>query len=195
MGKMAGTVDERNGRRIWGGVEHILKAMKLLVGQRVEKGLKQHHGFTEAGVQVVVDGVQQIPILIRTQGFAGCQFFRGRCEAGVQFFDEIGESGNLVCELGLTSQQDTAEEIVENSDTLAAGMLEVLGVEGREIGSEAKMLGVIEHRAQQAIHRKKKSVTESRSNGQNLICFGSAARAAHAESFVQIHTEHRVGGF
>lgn len=195
MGKMPGTVEERNGRRVWGGVEHILKAMELLVGQSVEKGLEEHHGFAEAGVQVVVDGVEQIPVLIRTEGSVGCQFFRGGCEAGVQFFDEIGESGNLVRELGFTSQEDAAEEIVEKSDTLAAGMLEVPGVERGEIGSDAKVLGVLEHRAQQALYRKGKSVAESRSNRENLICFGSAAGAAHGESFVKIHAEHGVRGF
>jgi hypothetical protein len=195
MGKMPGTVEERNGRRVWGGVQHILKAMDLLVGQSVEKGLEKHHGFTEAGVQVVVDGVEQIPVLIRTGGSVGCQFLRGGCEAGVQFFDEIGESGHLVRELGLTSQEDAAEEIVEKSDTLAAGMLEVPGVERGEIRSGAKVLGVVEHRTQQALHRKGKSVAESRSNRENLICFGSAAGAAHTESFVKIHTEHGVSGF
>lgn len=98
-------------------------------------------------------------------------------------------------ELGLTSQQDAAEEVVEKSNTLTARMLEVLGIERREIRSDAKMLGLIEHRAQQAGHRKRKSVAESRSHEKNLICFGSAARAAHSESFVQVHTEHGVRGF
>jgi hypothetical protein len=195
MGKMPGTVDERNRRRVWGGAEHILKALELLVGQSVKKRLEEHHGFTEAGVQVVVDGVEQVPALIRAEGFVGCQFVRGRCETGIQFFDEIGESGNLVSELGLTSQEDAAEEIVEKSDTLAAGMPEVLGVERGEIGSDAKVFRMIEHRAQQAIHRKGKSVAESRSNRENLICFASAASAAHAESFVEIHAEHGVRGF
>lgn len=75
MGKMPGT-DEGEGRRVWRSVEHTLKTMELLVRQDVKKGLEKHYSFTEAGVQVVVDGVQKIPVLIRMERVARCQFFR-----------------------------------------------------------------------------------------------------------------------
>ena len=40
MGKMPGPVDERKGGRVRRRVEHILKAIELLVWQSVEKGLQ-----------------------------------------------------------------------------------------------------------------------------------------------------------
>ena len=63
-------------------------------------------------------------------------------------------------ELGLTSQEDAAEEIVEKSDTLATGIWKLSGFERGDIRSDAKVFRMVQHRAQQAIHRKGESLLQ-----------------------------------
>src|SRR5271169_415879 len=142
MGKMAGATGRgaaRGGRLILKG---RLKAGQLRFREGMKKGLKEDDRLAQAGIQVVMDRVEHFPIAIRMKGIPGGQLFRGGLKAGIKFIDQIGEGGNLVNELRFARQKDSAEEIIEESHALTAGILKILCLERSEIGDSAKMLGV-----------------------------------------------------
>ena len=145
MGKMAGANRNCRGRRDRLGFQSAPEAGELCVGQSMEKRLEKHYGLAEAGVEVIVDGVEQFPFAFRVKGFATCEFFGGGRKTGIEFIDQIGERGNFVQKLGFAGKEHFAQEVVETSHTLAAGILEVCGVERSQIGGGAEMLGVLEH--------------------------------------------------
>jgi hypothetical protein len=95
MGKMTGASGEgrRSGRTV---LKSGLKTGELLLGKGVKKGLEKHDGFTQAGVQVVMNGVEQFPLAIVWEGVADGKFFSRGNEAGVELVDEIRENGDLV---------------------------------------------------------------------------------------------------
>jgi len=102
-----------------------LKTLQLSFGKGVEKGLEQHHGLTQAGIQVVVDRIQQFPITVRMQGIPASQILRRRSEVRLKVFHEIGEGGDFIRELRFASEQNPAEKVVKERDTLAARVLEI----------------------------------------------------------------------
>lgn len=79
------------------------------------------------------------------KGFAAGEFFDGGLKTGIKFIGQIGERGNLVQKLGFAHKEHFAEEVVETRHMLAAGILEVCGVERSQFGGGAEMLGVLEH--------------------------------------------------
>jgi hypothetical protein len=76
MGKMSGARNQAGGRSVR-FVDGRLEIWELRVRERMEKRLEKDDRLTKAGIQVVMDGVQQFPIAIWTNGFPGSQFFRG----------------------------------------------------------------------------------------------------------------------
>jgi hypothetical protein len=95
-----------------------------------------------------------------------------------------------VGKLRLASEKNPAEEIVEQDDALAAGMLKILCVERNEGGRNPEMLGVLQHYVEQRLERMREALTPSRSHGQHLIGFGVPPVAPQAESFIQMDAEH-----
>lgn len=59
MGKMAGANRNCSGARGWLGFQGAPEAGELCVGPSMEKGLEKHYGLAEAGVEVIVDGVEK----------------------------------------------------------------------------------------------------------------------------------------
>jgi hypothetical protein len=59
MGKMAGANRNCSGGRGRWGFQGVPKAGELCVGQSMEKRLEKHYGLAEAGVEVIVDGVEK----------------------------------------------------------------------------------------------------------------------------------------
>jgi hypothetical protein len=128
MGKMPGAGGEGRGRAA-GIVESGLKTDQLWIRESVEKGLKEDNRLAKTGIQVVVDRIQQLPIPIWMQGFPGGQLFRRRLKAGMEFFDEIRQGRDFMSELRFPSEEDSAEQVIEESNALAAGVLKILRVE------------------------------------------------------------------
>jgi len=194
MGKMPGTSGDRCGGGSGLRFESGLEAAQLRLRKSMKKGLKEDDRLAQAGIEIVVDGVQKLPIAIRLKGLTGGELFHRGLEAVIQLLDKIGEGRDLVKELRFTREEDFAEEVIEPSDALALGILKVFRGERDEIRSSAKVLGVFEHGTEYGTQRVGQSFTKSRSNGENLISLGTAATAAHAEGFIQAYTEHGVGG-
>ena len=73
-------------------------------------------------------------------------------------------------ELGLTSKKDAAKKIIEASNALATRMLEILRVQGSEIRCDRKMFCVFKHGPQNRDQRPRKTLAQSWSYGENLVC-------------------------
>jgi hypothetical protein len=195
MAKMAGARGGEGGRGSGLCVQSGLEAGQLGLWKSMEKGLKEDNRLAQAGVQIIMDSVEGLPLALWVQGLAVGESCHGGVETAIQFIDEIGEGRDLVKELGFAGEQDLAEEVIEASDALALGILKILRGERGEIGSRTKMLGVFEHGAEQGVERKGESLTKGRGNREELVSLGVAATAAHAEGFIQTYTEHGVGYF
>src|SRR5271156_142712 len=99
MGKMPWTRDSRRGSVTRTIPEGRLKADQLRIRKGVQKGLEQDCRFTEAGVEVVVDGVEQFPIDIRLEGISTGEILGRGFKAGIQLVHQICQRGDLVGEL------------------------------------------------------------------------------------------------
>ena len=148
MGKMtsangdwSGGISQLNGQR-------GLKVHQLRTGKSMEKGLKENDTLPEAGIEIIVYGVKRFPLAVRVKRQPAGEFFHGSAEIAVQFIDKFSEGSNLVKKLGFTREQDLAEQVIESSDALAPGTLEILRNERGKVGSGTKMLGVFQHGAQ-----------------------------------------------
>ena len=161
----------------------------------MQEGLEEHHGLPQAGVEIVMDGIEGFPIAFRVRRLAVGESLHRGVETAIQFIDKIGEGGNLVKELGFSGEEDLAEEVIEPRDPLAPGILKILRGQRGKIGSGAKMLGVFEHRVEQRAKREGEPLTEGGGNRKYLISLGVSTMAAHAKGFVQTYTEHGVGSF
>ena len=195
MGKMTGADGDRCGGDSRLNLQRGLEAGELRLGKSMEKRLEEDDGLAQAGIEIVVDRVKQFPIVLRLNGLAAGKFFHGGLEGGMELIDKIGEGRDFVKELGFAREENPAEEIIEASDALTPGVLKILRVERGEIGSGAKMLGVLEHGMKQGMKRVGQPLTKSRSNTENLIGLGIATATAHAERFIQAYTEHGIGSF
>jgi hypothetical protein len=143
MGKMASASAEGCGTG--GVVQSELKSGQLSLGKRMKKGLEDNHSFTKAGIQIVMDGIEQFPVAVGTEGITTGQVFSGGLEGGIKLLHKIRQRGELMRELGLAGKQDPAEHIIEEGNTLATRMLEILRVQRSQIGSNPKMFCVLEH--------------------------------------------------
>ncbi len=175
-------------------IEKRLETDELGIWEGVEKGLEDNDGFAEAGIQVVMNGIEKFPLKVGADGIAGSQFIGGRLKTGVEFVDEIGERGDFVIKLRPASEKDPAEKIVEQRDALAAGMLKIIGVERSKIRCNAEMFGMFEHHEQHGAERMSEPLAECWRNRKDLIRLGNPAVLAQTKSFVESNTEHGVGG-
>jgi hypothetical protein len=193
MGKMAGANVNRSGRSGRLSLQSGLEPRQLHVGKSMEKRLEEHNGLAQAGIEIVMNRVQHLPIKFRLQGLAAGEFFHGVVETAIQSFDKVGEHRDFVKELGFAGKQDFAEKIIEARDALTSRILKILRRERGEIGSGAKVLGVLEHGVQYGEQRVGQSLTKRGRNGENLIGFESVPTAAHAEGFIQSYAKHGIG--
>lgn len=174
------------------GFQCLQEAGELSIRQGMKERFEQDDALAQASVEIIVHGVEQLPIAFRVKGFAAGEVFDGRLETGIQFIDQIREDGDLVQELRFAGKKDLAEKVVEAGDTLTAGILKVCGVERGKIGSRTEMLGVLEHGIKQRVHGVSESATKSRPNGKDLKGFRIVAATTHAQCFIQVYTEHGV---
>jgi hypothetical protein len=98
-------------------------------------------------------------------------------------------------ELRFASQQNPAEHIVEQGDALTARVLEIVNVERREVRSDTKMLGVVQHHVQKTQEWLRQALAEGGSYRENLKGPGIATIPTHADGFIEIDTKHGIGGF
>ena len=194
MGKISGSSGNRGGEN-QRFIEKGLETDELGIWQGVEKRLEDDDGLAEAGIQVVMNGIEKFPRKVGAEGIAGSQFIGGRLKAGNEFVDEIGERGDFVIKLRPAGEKNPAEKIVEQRDALATGMLEIIGVQRSKIRRDAEMFGMFEHHEKHGAERISEALAQSRRNRKNLIGLENPAVLAQTKSFVESNTEHGVGGF
>ena len=99
MGKMPLGGEQRRRRTHGSAVQCGVEVQQLLLWKGQEEALEKDNGFPEAGVEVVVGGVEQVPLAFRLHGGRVVQLFRGIAEGFVEILDEFQEGGNFMKEL------------------------------------------------------------------------------------------------
>lgn len=105
------------------------KLLQLAFRQGVKEGLEENDGLPQTGIQIVVGGIEDIPIALAVQGVARENFLRRGQEVAGEFLDEFREGGNLVEELRPPGKEHFTENTIESRDSLAARILKILGIE------------------------------------------------------------------
>ncbi|HEY1482540.1 MAG TPA: hypothetical protein VGF19_07455 [Candidatus Acidoferrum sp.] len=90
------------------------------------------------------------------------------------------------------SEEDSTQESIVPSGPLASGTLKIARVERSKVGSDAEMAGVVQHGAKGGNEGAREAITKSRGDDQNVKGVLQASAAMHADSFVEIDTEHGV---
>ena len=90
------------------------------------------------------------------------------------------------------AEDDSTAKVVETGGAATARMLEIFRVQRADAGSDAGVLRVSEHRAEEQLHLLGKPFAERRGNGERQIGFVEMATATKADGFIQIDAEHRV---
>ena len=161
----------------------------------MEKGLKEDYGFPEASIQVIVHGVQQFPITLRLKGLAVGELLDSGLKTVVEFLDEFREGVDFAQELRFPCEEDLAKQVIETGHALTSRILEIPGVEGNQIRSDTKMLGMFQHGPQERLKRMSEPLTKCRGNTQKLVGFCEPSISAHTKRLVEIHAEHCICGF
>lgn len=125
--------------------------LKLAFRQGVKEGLEQNDGLPQTGIQIVVGGIENIPIAVGVPGVAGKDFLRSGLKVGSEFLDELGEGGDFVDELRPSRKEHLTENTVETREALASGILKILGIKRSEVRRSAGMPRVQEHGLEQAV--------------------------------------------
>jgi hypothetical protein len=125
--------------------------LDLAIRQGVKEGLKENDGLPQTSIQIIVRGIENIPIAIAVPGVACEDFLRRGQKVGGELSDEFGERGDFMQELGSPSEKQLAENTVETRDTLAVAILKILGIQRSEMRPGAEMPRVEEHGAEQAV--------------------------------------------
>lgn len=169
--------------------------LELAFRQRVKEGLEENDGLPQTGIQIVVRGIEDIPIAVEVQGVACEDFLRRGQKVAAELFNEFGEGGDFIEELGPPREKQLAENTVKTCDTLAVAILKIMGIQRSKIRRGTGMPRVEEHGVEQAVQGGSKPLAEGRRNAQNLLSFGDAAIAPQAKGFIQIDTEHGIRCF
>jgi len=75
------------------------KLLKLALWQSVKEGLEENNGFPQAGIQIVMRRIKDIPLAVGVQGIACEDLLRGSVKIGGKLLDEFCEGGDFVEEL------------------------------------------------------------------------------------------------
>jgi hypothetical protein len=97
--------------------------------------------------------------------------------------------------LRFASEEDSTQEGIVTSGSLASGTLKIVRVERSKVGSDAEMAGVVKHGAKGGNEGAREAIAKSRGDDQNAKGVLQAAAAMHANSFVEIDAEHGVSSF
>jgi hypothetical protein len=125
--------------------------LQLAFRQCVEEGLEENESLPQTGIQIVVRGIEDIPIAAGVKGVACEDFLRGGQKVGGELLDEFGKGGDFVQELGPPGKKHLAENTVEARDPLAVAILKILGIQRSKMRRGAGMPRVQEHGAEQAV--------------------------------------------
>jgi len=80
-------------------MERGVEVHQLPFRERQEEALEKDDGFTEAGVEVVMGGIEQVPFAFRLNGGRIVQLFRGFGKGFVEVLNELEEGRDFMKEL------------------------------------------------------------------------------------------------
>ena len=69
------------------------------VRKGVQERFKEDDGLAKAGIEIIVDGVEEFPIAWRVKRVPAGESLYGGGKGGIQFLDQIGEDRVFVKEL------------------------------------------------------------------------------------------------
>jgi len=127
--------------------------LELAIRQGVKEGLEENDSLPQTSIQIIMRGIEDIPIAIRVPGVAREDLLPRGQKVGGKLFDEFGERGDFMDELGPPSEKQLAENAVETRGTLAVATLKILGIQRSKMRRSAEMPRVEEHGTEQAVQR------------------------------------------
>ena len=90
----------------------LQKRRQLACRKRMQEALQQHRRFAQAGIQVVVYGVQPIPLAVRADELFLRQVFGGSSKTLAQMTDKLGENVDFMQEARPAAKQHPAKQII-----------------------------------------------------------------------------------
>ena len=128
----------RDGRALEGGIE----LQQLLIREGQEEALEKDDGFAEAGIEVVMGGVEQVPFAFGLQGGTVVQLFPGFAKGFAEILDEFQQGRDFMKKLRTLAEKNAAAYCIETRGAAALRLLKIFGIERTEIGDDAKMFGM-----------------------------------------------------
>jgi hypothetical protein len=170
----------------------LLEGEELILGKGDEERLEQDDGFAEAGVQVKVTSVNDLPKRRRVKSRSAGNLARGFPKLGVEVLNDFEKTVRFVEELGALREQDETEQAVHAGGVLSLGTTEVLGIKRFCIGDGSVVFGVADQRTQQCSKGFGKARTEFFNDADSLNRFMELARLSILDGFVQSDAHHSI---
>ena len=112
--------------KIFGDHLHcLLERAQLPIGEDEKERLQNNDGFTQAGVEIIVERVQRGPIHTRLDGNSLGDLSRNIAELQGVFLGCLGERMQLVKKTRAGRKQDAAENAAASSQSLGTGASEI----------------------------------------------------------------------
>jgi hypothetical protein len=195
MGKMALGGEQWRGRKDGRAMECGVELLQLPFREGQEEALEKDNRFAQTGIEVVMGGVEEVPLAFRLDGGGVVEHLRGTGEGFVEIFNKFEEGGDFMKKLRALAEEDPAANSIEAGGAAALGLLKIFRIKRTEIGSGAKVLGMGKHGAEKSQERIGEPFAKHRSNREGLMGFDEPAIATKSDGFIQIDTEHGVRCF
>src|SRR6202008_31372 len=111
MGKIVRSSSKKRRRRR-AMTKALGKRRQLACRKRMQEALQQHRRFAQARIQVVVCGVQPIPLAVRADELFLRQVFGGSSKTLAQMTDKLGENVDFMQEARPAAKQHPAKQII-----------------------------------------------------------------------------------
>jgi hypothetical protein len=176
-------------------VHGLLKITQLPGRKDHEKGLEQDDGFPEAGIEVVVAGVDFMPPAFGVGIKAFGEVIGHAAEVLVEILNHFFKRADFMQELKPMRKEDSIEEPAHARGTLAARPLIVPGIKRRGVWNRPVMLGVFVQRPEGTGESASQPAAKLRTHAHGIQGLGQQPRESEFNGFVQRNTEHVIQRF
>jgi hypothetical protein len=171
------------------------KGRQLVCREDNQEGLKQNHGFPEAGIEVEVIRIDLLPHTSRV-----CRSILGKIQGCVveipaKIFDHLFQSADLMEKLEAVGEQDTIQKATHARGVAASVTAEIRGIEGSGVWNGAVMPGVFGKSAEQGGKRFGQQGAQIGGNGDGLEGFTQLTVAPETDGLIERDAPHGVNGF
>lgn len=111
----------------------------------VQKAFEDDEAFAKAGIEVIVVGVEDLPIPVGIKAVTFPQIVDGGQEIRPEIFDEVGKGVRFKQELSFLRQQDLGKDVVLTGSALTLGIEKIGRVQSLQIGGRAVLISVRAH--------------------------------------------------